>query len=91
MKAQVILAKEVVPGDRVILPQRGSRVVLEAEPSTFGIHETPCIRIIYALGMTQAFESRARAAKGPSSTNQPEAGLKPLLPDERVAVERREP
>lgn len=90
MKGQVILAKDVVAGDRVILPMIGPRVVLEANESTFGINETPCIRIIYALGAAKAWESRNNAPTGASSTNQPEAGLRPYLPDERVAVERRE-
>lgn len=86
---QVIAAREVVAGDRVILPVLGARVVLIAEPSTFGMDETPCIRIVYALGMSQAFENRASAAKGMTSSAQPEAGLRPYLPDEPIAIERR--
>lgn len=88
IKGQVVPARELVPGDRIILPMLGSRVILEAGPSTFGTAETACIRIIYGLGDSFAFENRSRS-RGPSSVKQPTAGVRPLDPDEPIAIERR--
>ena len=91
VKGQLVDARDVLVGDRVILPMLGPRLVLDVHEFELdtGPEPGPRIRIVYALGSTRAFENRASAAKGPSSTFQAEAGLRPLLPDERVAIERR--
>lgn len=91
IRGQVVLARDVVPGDRVILPMLGARVVLQVdEYPTLGLEATPCLVIVYASHGSIAFENRASAAKGMSRIDQAEGSLRPYLPDDPVAIERRE-
>jgi hypothetical protein len=95
----VILAREVLVGDRIVLPHLGSRIVLDVQhyDEDTGRDPGPRIKIIYGLGASIAFENSASKGKHPSTITQPEAGYKPLKPDdevriepdERVAIERR--
>jgi hypothetical protein len=88
---QIVEARDVVPGDRVILPVLGSRVVVNVDEwdEEFGPEPGPRVTILYAAGTSLAFENRASAARGAVTVTQPEAGLKPLRPHEPVAIERR--
>lgn len=88
---QLIDARDVVPGDIIVLPMLGSRVVLDVQTldETTGPAPGPRIVIIYGLGRSTAFENSARKGKHPNSIAQPEAGFRPLKPDEPVAIERR--
>lgn len=89
--AELVPVEDVQPGDRVLLPVLGYRVVLEVnEYDHLGMEPARCFQIVYALGASLAFENRASAAKGPSAVHQPEASIRLLRAGELVPIENRQ-
>lgn len=86
----VVRADELRPGDRVILPMIGSRRVVRVEEAPRGLAGEPAIWVVYSTGVGggTAYENRGQQ-HGPSRSAQTEAGMKPLRPDEPVAIEPR--
>lgn len=89
MKGRVVLAHEVKPGDSIILPVLGARevVMVEEFDEDTGREPGPRVSIVYrVVGGGSAYENRA-SMHGASTSSQIEATVRPLKPDERVAIE----
>lgn len=87
---QVVKASEVRVGDWIVLPHLGPREVIEI--STYeldtGRDPGPRVSLVYrVVGGGTSYENKA-TAHGPSSSPQTEATVRPLHPDEPVAIER---
>ncbi len=88
--AVVISASEVRVGDSIVLPHLGPREVVEISEyvETTGKDPGPRVRIVYrVVGGGVAFENKA-TEHGAKVWPQAEATVRPLRPDEPVAIER---
>jgi hypothetical protein len=88
---QIVDARDVVPGDGIILPVLGARLVVDVDQwvEDTGLEPGPRITIVYqVVGSGNSYENRARA-HGRSSFPQSECTVRPLKPDDRVAITRR--
>jgi hypothetical protein len=89
VRGQVVRADELRPGDRIILPMIGPRRVLTVTRGEVGLTGVECIDVVYSTGGGGTAYENKGTAHGPARTQQAEAGLKPLRPDEPVAIEPR--
>lgn len=92
VKGEVILAREVQVGDRIVLPQFGSRVVLEIQEydEETGRDPGPRLLIIYGMTHSMAYENSGRKGKYATTVEQQKGSIRPLKPDDEITIEPSE-
>lgn len=90
VEPELMPAREVQVGDRILLPKLGYHSVVRVDHDDhIGMQPIPCIRIIYACGVGAAWENKASAPKGAKSFPRTEAGTVPYQLDELVPIHPR--